>query len=80
MPRRTDCTVILFFVGQEPFLKLTGRMARADRNQRLAHANSIARMASPSGITMNAGPGSTISAMPMASTVPPTTITTTRLM
>ncbi len=37
----------------------------------LAQANSIARIASPEGITMNAGPGSTSRAIPMSSTVPP---------
>ena len=56
-----------------------GRMARADLSQRLAHANSAAKMASPSGITTNAGPGRTIKAMPNASTVPPTTATKMRL-
>jgi hypothetical protein len=39
----------------------------------------VARMASPTGITMNADPGKTSSAMPISSTVAPTTETITRL-
>ena len=57
-----------------------GKIARAERSHRLAQANSIARIASPAGMTMKAGPGSTTNAMPKASTVPPTTVTTMRLM
>src|ERR1051325_1920542 len=37
-----------------------------------AQANSVARIARPIGITMKAGPGKTIKATPIKSTVPPT--------
>src|SRR5439155_23979045 len=77
--RRTDCTVIFFFAVEDGFLEGSGKIARAERSQRLAQANSIASTASPSGITLNAGPGSTRRATPIASTVPPTTVTTIRL-
>lgn len=77
--RRIDWTLILFLVAERVRLDLGGRRARTDRSQRLAQANSIARMANPRGSTMNAGPGSTISAAPTASTVPPTVITRRRL-
>src|SRR5437867_1473046 len=73
--RRTDCRVI-FFRGADSFPGRRTRTARAERSQRLAQANSIARIASPAGMTRKAGPGSTIRAMPRASTVPPTTATT----
>lgn len=56
-----------------------GRSARALHSQRLAHANSIARMAKPAGIKRKAGPGSTIKARPASSTVPPMRATTKRL-
>src|SRR4051794_30065409 len=36
-----------------------------------AQANSVARIASPIGMTMNAGPGKTINATPIKRTVPP---------
>ncbi len=48
-------------------------------SQRRAHANSSPRMPRPIGITMNAGPGSTIMAMPMPRTVNPTMVTAMRL-
>lgn len=44
-----------------------------------AHANSVARIARPAGITRNAGPGRTIKATPNNSTVPPITAMATRL-
>jgi len=53
---------------------------RAFLNQRRAHAYSVARMARPTGITTNAGPGNTNSATPISRTVAPTTETITRLM
>ena len=37
----------------------------------LAQTNSVARIASPRGITISAGPGNTIIAMPISSTVKP---------
>jgi hypothetical protein len=77
--RRTEFTVN-FFGGAAAFLERRGKIARAERSQRLAQANSNARIASPAGITTNAGPGKTINAIPRASTVPPTTATRTRLM
>ena len=40
-----------FFRGAELSLERRGRSARAERNQRLAQANSIARIASPAGMT-----------------------------
>ncbi len=42
-------------------------------SQRPAHANSVARIANPAGITIKAGPGRTISTMPKSKTVPPIT-------
>ena len=60
-------------------LFLFGSRPRAFRNHRRAQANSIARMASPAGITIKAGPGSTKNATPIASTVPPTTRIVMRL-
>jgi len=48
-------------------------------SQRRAHANSSPRIASPAGITTNAGPGVTIMMMPMRTTVPPTRAITHRL-
>lgn len=42
---------------------------------RRAQTNSVARMAMPAGMTINAGPGNTSSAMPIKSTVNPTTAT-----
>ncbi len=48
-------------------------------SQRFAQANSSARMPRPAGITMKAGPGSTIIATPMHRTVNPTTAITIRL-
>jgi len=47
--------------------------SRKRRRRRRAQANSEARMASPTGITTTAGPGSTRSAMPTSVMVPPTT-------
>ena len=40
---------------------------------RRAHAYSLAKIASPIGMTMKAGPGKTIIAMPISSTVTPMT-------
>ena len=77
--RRTDW-IVNFFRSAESSLEGRGNIARADRSQRLAQANSTARIASPAGIKMNAGPGNTIKAIPKTSTVPPTTVTTMRLM
>ena len=54
-------------------------MLRAFCNQRLAHRNSVASMERPMGMTTNAGPGKTISAIPKRVTVPPITATTIRL-
>jgi len=56
-----------------------GSHSRALRSQRLAHANSIARMANPAGIMRKAGPGNTTNAMPTAKTVPPSVATMMRL-
>jgi hypothetical protein len=42
------------------------------RNHDRAHAYSMPRIASPSGITTRPGPGSTSIATPIRSTVPPT--------
>src|SRR6185503_16031431 len=47
-------------------------------SHRRAHANSSPRIPRPAGITMNAGPGSTIIAIPIARTVKPTTETAMR--
>jgi hypothetical protein len=77
--RRIDC-IVNFLRGAESSLERRGKIARAERSQRLAQANSIARIANPAGITMNAGPGNTINAIPKASTVLPTTATAIRLM
>ncbi len=52
--------------------------SRTIASQRRAQANSVARIASPNGITTNAGPGKTVSAIPNRSTVIPTIATTTR--
>ena len=52
---------------------------RAFLSQRRAHAYSVARMASPTGITTKAGPGKTSRAMPINRIVAPTTETITRL-
>ena len=49
------------------------------RSQYLAQANSVAKMARPNGITMIAGPGNTIKAKPIKSTVMPTMKTATCL-
>src|SRR5215475_10649821 len=48
-------------------------------SHRRAQAYSVARMASPTGITTNAGPGKTSRAIPISTTVAPTTDTITRL-
>jgi hypothetical protein len=48
-------------------------------SHRLAHANSTARMARPSGMTTMAGPGKTIIANPAARTIPPVAPTKNRL-
>src|SRR5205085_2894388 len=48
-------------------------IVRARTTARRAQANSVARIARPIGITIKAGPGRTISAMPMRRTVPPMT-------
>lgn len=40
-------------------------------NKFLAQMNSVARMTSANGMTMNAGPGRTMRAMPNTSNVPP---------
>ena len=55
---------------------LTSRAMR--RNNRRAQTNSVASMARPIGIMIVAGPGSTIMAIPISSTDPPTTITISR--
>ncbi len=47
--------------------------------QRFAQANSVASTARPAGITMKAGPGRTIKAIPSKMTVPPMTATVMRL-
>ena len=47
-------------------------------NQSFAQTNSVARIASPRGLTMTAGPGSTTIAIPINKTVEPMTKTTTR--
>lgn len=77
MLRRTDLIVI--FCGAEWPAERRGKTARAERSQRLAQANSTARMANPAGIIMNAGPGSTTIATPRASTVPPAIMIMMRL-
>src|SRR6185369_12336799 len=51
----------------------------ASTSRRFAHANSMARIASPAGITMKAGPGRIIIATPTSSTVNPATAMATRL-
>ncbi len=51
----------------------------ARSSQRLAQVNSIARMASPAGMTINAGPGKTSNANPTSNTPPPTTAMAIRL-
>lgn len=43
----------------------------AFRSQRLAQRNSVASMERPTGMTINAGPGKTISATPISVMVPP---------
>jgi len=73
--RHADWSLIFCFSGR--FLSNLGRTARTERSHRLAQTNSIARIASPAGITMKAGPGNTIMATPMASTVPPKATTAT---
>ena len=50
-------------------------MAFARAIARRAQVNSVAKIASPIGITIKAGPGRTISAMPINKTVPPITPT-----
>lgn len=55
------------------FFAAPAAISRARVIQRLAHANSSDRMLKPIGMTTNAGPGSTINAMPTSSTVIPTT-------
>jgi len=47
-------------------------------SQRRAHAYSVARIANPMGMTMNAGPGNTRRATPISRTVTPITETITR--
>jgi hypothetical protein len=54
-------------------------ISRAFFKNPLAQTNSVASIERPIGITMNAGPGNTISAIPIRVTVPPTTATTMRL-
>jgi hypothetical protein len=63
----------VFLVGLRTRATNAAVRALTLRNQRRAHAYSTPRIASPSGITTSAGPGSTIIATPIASTVPPTT-------
>jgi len=53
--------------------------SRALRNQRRAQLNSVASTARPKGITMNAGPGKTIIATPIAMMAPPSRPTRNRL-
>ena len=48
-------------------------------SHRCAHAYSVARIASPTGITTNAGPGRISKAIPISTTVAPITDTITRL-
>ena len=52
---------------------------RAVRSQRLAHANSMARIPKPAGMTRKAGPGNTSNATPNVSTVVPATAIKIRL-
>lgn len=47
------------------------------RGRRRAHRNSVARIARPSGTTVMAGPGSTVSTTPTTKVVTPITATTT---
>jgi hypothetical protein len=54
-------------------------ISRAFCKKRLAHTNSVASIERPIGMITNAGPGKTISAIPIRVTVPPTTATTIRL-
>src|SRR5438552_2707635 len=54
-------------------------VARALSNNRLAQTNSVARIASPSGITTTAGPGRITIAIPITNTVKPITATTALL-
>lgn len=54
-------------------------LAWARCSNRLAQTNSVARMPSPKGITRIPGPGNTIIATPMSSTVNPITATIARL-
>ena len=70
---------MVILCGNRPFWVRLGKIARAERSHRLAQANSIARMANPAGITMNAGPGNTIIAIPRISTVPPSATIIMRL-
>lgn len=48
---------------------------RTCRRNRRAHANSVARIARPIGMTTKAGPGSTMRAIPNSTTEPPMTNT-----
>ena len=59
--------------------RFPGNDARAWRSQRLAQKNPPPSIANPAGITRKAGPGTTTSASPIASTVPPATATMRRL-
>lgn len=54
-------------------------VSRVFFNKDLAQTNSVARMASPSGMTTIAGPGKTIMAMPISNTVKPAIATKTFL-
>src|SRR5579872_93594 len=50
----------------------------SDPSSRRAHTNSVARIPSPRGMTITAGPGATIITIPTKTTVVPTTNTTAR--
>ena len=58
---------------------LRAMVSRVFFNKDLAQTNSVARMASPSGMTTTAGPGKTIIAMPISNTVKPPIATKTFL-
>ena len=79
MLRRIDWMLTFLFVAEKGLFGIQ-RQNRARRPEPAFGPGKFdPKMASPSGITMNAGPGSTISATPTVRTVPPTTITTMRL-
>jgi hypothetical protein len=67
------------FTVREALFKAASAFSLTVFSQRRAHANSSPRMPRPIGITMNAGPGSAIIAMPIARTVKPTMVMAMRL-